>query len=247
MTPDEWRRVKAILEDALDRPASDRMAFIDRACGEDLALREHVSALVRAAEGEGGMIDEANAVAAGAEVPEPTGPAGERVGAYALEAEIARGGMGVVYLARRADAEFQKKVAIKLMRPGLIGEADLRRFRRSGRSSPRSTIRTSRGSSTAARRREGRPYLVMEYVEGRPIVEYCRRGGWRCARRLACFAGLRRGAARAPESRRPSRPQAGQHPRHGRRRPEAPRLRIAKLVSDTGGGAAGPTATPSAS
>jgi eukaryotic-like serine/threonine-protein kinase len=174
MTPEEWRRVKAILEDALEHPAAERTAYIDRACAEDLALREHVGALVRAAEGEGGIIDAANAVAAGAEIPEPPGRAGERVGAYALEAEIARGGMGVVYLARRADAEFQKNVAIKLMRPGLIGEADLRRFRSERQIAaaldhPHIARLLDGGTTTA-----GEPYFVMEYVEGRPLLEFCR-------------------------------------------------------------------------
>jgi eukaryotic-like serine/threonine-protein kinase len=184
MTPEEWRRVKAILEDALERPASERTAFIGRACGEDIALREHVRALVRAAEGEGGMIDAGNAVVAGAEVPEPPGRAGERVGAYALEAEIARGGMGVVYLARRADAEFQKNVAIKLMRPGLIGGADLRRFKSERQIAAAldhpHIARLLDGGTTAA----GEPYFVMEYVEGRPLLEFCR------SRRLALRARL---------------------------------------------------------
>ncbi|HKD18434.1 MAG TPA: serine/threonine-protein kinase, partial [Thermoanaerobaculia bacterium] len=174
MTPEEWRRVKAILEDALEHPEDERHSYIDRACGEDLDLREHVRALARAAEGDGGMLDATDAVAAGAEVPEPPGRAGERVGAYALEAEIARGGMGVVYLARRADAEFQKKVAIKLMRPGLIGEADLRRFKSERQIAAAldhpNIARLLDGGTTAA----GEPYFVMEYVEGRPLLEFCR-------------------------------------------------------------------------
>jgi non-specific serine/threonine protein kinase/serine/threonine-protein kinase len=174
MTPEEWRRVKAILDDALERPAAEREGYIAAACGEDVGLRDHVRALARAAEGDGGMLDATSAVAAGAEVPDPPDRAGERVGAWELSAEIARGGMGVVYLARHADAEFQKKVAIKLMRPGLIGPADLRRFkseRQIGAALDHPNIaRLLDGGATAA----GEPYFVMEYVEGQPLLDFCR-------------------------------------------------------------------------
>ena len=187
MTPEEWRRVKGILEDALERPSAERCAYVDRACGEDVALRDHVRALVRAAEGEGGMIDAANAVAAGVEIPEPPGRAGERVGAWELEAQIARGGMGVVYLARRADAEFQKKAAIKLMRPGMIGDADLRRFKSERQIAAAldhpNIARLLDGGTTTA----GEPYFVMEYVEGRPLLEFCRSGRLALRSRLDLF------------------------------------------------------------
>jgi non-specific serine/threonine protein kinase/serine/threonine-protein kinase len=187
MTPEEWRRVKAILEDALERPSAERQAYIDTACGEDLSLRDHVRALARAADGEDTMLDAANAVAAGAEVPGPPGRGGERVGAYELEKEIARGGMGVVFLARRADDEFQKKAAIKLMRPGLIGESDLRRFRSERQIAAAldhpNIARLFDGGTTAA----GEPYFVMEYVEGRPLLEFCRSNGLPLRSRLDLF------------------------------------------------------------
>ena len=187
MNPDEWRRVKEILDDALDRPSSERATSIAAACGTDAALRERVEALARAAEEEGGLLDATSAVAGGAEVPEPPGRAGERVGAYALVEEIARGGMGIVYLARRADDEFQKKVAVKLLRPGLFTEVDVRRFRSERQivaalDHP-SIARLLDGGTTAA----GEPYLVMEFVEGRPLLEHCRGNDVGLRERLALF------------------------------------------------------------
>ena len=187
MTPEEWGRVKGILDGALERPASERAAFLDAACGSDGALRERVESLARAAESDGGMLDAENAVAAGVEVPPMPGRAGERIGVYALTAEIARGGMGVVYLARRADDAFERRVAVKLMRPGLVSEQDLRRFRgerqiAAGLDHPY-IARLLDGGTTAA----GEPYLVMEHVEGEPLLEYCRARGLPVRERLRLF------------------------------------------------------------
>lgn len=187
MTPEEWRRVKEILEDSLERPASDRPAYIAAACGDDATLRGRVEALARAAEVEGGLLDATDAVAGGAEIPEAPSRKGERVGAYALVEEIARGGMGVVYLARRADDEFQKKVAVKLMRPGLFSELDVRRFRSERQISAAldhpNIARMLDGGTTG----RGEPYFVMEYVEGRPVLEHCRETGISLRERLALF------------------------------------------------------------
>jgi non-specific serine/threonine protein kinase/serine/threonine-protein kinase len=244
MTPEEWRRVKAILEDALERPSEERYAYIDCACGEDLALREHVRALARAAEGDGGMLDATDAVAAGAEVPEPPGRAGERVGAYELELEIARGGMGVVYLARRADAEFQKKAAIKLMRPGLIGEADLRRFKSERQIAATldhpNIARLLDGGTTAA----GEPYFVMEYVEGRPLLEFCRTQRLSLRARLDLFRRICDAVQYAHQHlvvHRDLKPGNILVTEDGT--PKLLDFGIAKLMSEEGGGLAEPTAT----
>ncbi len=187
MTPDEWRRVKAILEGVLDQPAEARESYIASACGGDATLRERVTALAEAAEGDGGMLDAGNAVEAGAEVPEAPSRAGERVGAYQLLAEIGRGGMGTVHLARRADEEFEKRVAIKLMRPGFATDVDLKRFRSERQIAAvldhPNIARLLDGGSTP----EGAPYFVMEHVEGGPLLEYCRERGLSVRERLILF------------------------------------------------------------
>lgn len=187
MTPEEWRRVKEILDAALERPESERPDYLAAACGGDADLRASVESLVRAAEGDAGLLDATNAVAGGVEVPEAPTRAGERVGAYELVQEIARGGMGIVYLARRADDEFQKKVAIKLMRSGLFSELDVRRFRIERQivaalDHP-NIARLLDGGTGAA----GEPYFVMEYVEGRPLLEHCRANGVSLPQRLRLF------------------------------------------------------------
>ncbi|HWZ85241.1 MAG TPA: protein kinase [Thermoanaerobaculia bacterium] len=187
MTPGQWGRVKAVLDDALERPPDAREAYIAAACGTDAELRRQVAALARAAEAEGGILDAPNAVAGTAEVSQAPGRAGQRIGAYELLAEIGHGGMGVVYLARRADDEFQKRVAVKLMRPGLVSELDLRRFRGERQIAAAldhpGIARLLDGGTTG----DGEPYFVMEHVEGQPLLEFCDDHGLSLPERLALF------------------------------------------------------------
>src|SRR5262249_23342974 len=138
-------------------------------------------------EGGGGRLDATNAVGAGAEIPEAPSRAGERFGAWELLDEIGRGGMGTVHLARRADAEFEKRVAIKLMRPGFASDVDLRRFKSERQIAAvldhPNIARLLDGGTTP----EGAPYFVMEHVEGGPLLEYCRERGLSIRERLVLF------------------------------------------------------------
>jgi eukaryotic-like serine/threonine-protein kinase len=104
-------------------------------------------------------------------LPEPM--EGKRVGPYEVVREIGRGGMGAVYLAIRADDEYKKEVAIKVVKRGMDTEVVMRRFREErqilanlGHPSIASLLD---GGTTA----DGRPYLVMEYIDGQPIDRYC--------------------------------------------------------------------------
>lgn len=106
--------------------------------------------------------------------PPPVNVIGRIIGSYQIERELGHGGMGVVYLASRADAQFQKLVAIKLIRPGAMGDQVLARFRAERQILANldhpNIARLIDGGVTD----EGKPYLVMEYVQGaRPIDSYC--------------------------------------------------------------------------
>src|SRR5262249_56400057 len=93
--------------------------------------------------------------------------------AYELLRELGHGGMGQVYLARRADDAFQKNVAIKLIRPGMAGEETLARFRTERQISAAlehpNIARLLDGGTTDPRE----PYFVMEYVEGQNLLDFC--------------------------------------------------------------------------
>src|SRR5262245_8204323 len=113
--------------------------------------------------------------------------AGCRIGPYKLIREIARGGMGAVYLAARADEEYRKQVAIKIVKRGMDTEAIVRRFRKerqilAGLDHP-NIARLLDGGTTE----DGLPYFVLEYVEGLPLDTYCDTHKLSIAERLQLF------------------------------------------------------------
>jgi serine/threonine protein kinase/tetratricopeptide (TPR) repeat protein len=171
VTPERWQQIKVVLDDALDREGAERALFLDQACRGDGELRREVESYA-ASETEVGDFIETPVFRIRLEEVEPLA-VGQRVGAYRIGREIGRGGMGAVYLAERADREFEQRVAIKLVRRGMDTEEIVRRFR-----SERQILahldhpniaKLFDGGTTE----DGRPYFVMEYVEGRPIDEFC--------------------------------------------------------------------------
>ena len=180
MTPERWQEVQDLFGAALDLPADQRLAFLGEACTADSLLRAEVESLL-AAHSKAADVMEAPALGQGFSVPAPDAllresdlaSAPDRVGPYRLEQIIGSGGMGSVYRAVRDDGEFEQQVAIKFIRYGGGREALLRRFYQErqllARLNHPNIARLLDGGTTA----EGMPYLVMEYIEGRPIDEYC--------------------------------------------------------------------------
>lgn len=102
--------------------------------------------------------------------------AGQAVGAYVLEHELGRGGMGSVWLARRADGRFEGQVAVKFLRgvsTGLLGQGDGGRFEREGQILARLAHPHIARLLDAGVFQQNQPYLVLEYVDGQPIDRYC--------------------------------------------------------------------------
>ncbi|MGB8509212.1 MAG: protein kinase, partial [Pyrinomonadaceae bacterium] len=176
MTPERWKQVEELFESALARAPGDRSAFLADACSGDASLRQQVETLIHSFEQAGSFI-EAPAMKRALEQTLVDDPAlsmsGRRVGSYKLVREIGRGGMGSVYLAVRADDEFQKRVAIKLIKRGMDTDYIVRRFRNERQilaSLDHTNIaRLLDGGTTD----DGLPYFVMEYVEGLPLHHYC--------------------------------------------------------------------------
>ena len=173
LDPKRWQEAKRILDEALDRPGPERAEYIARACGGDETLRREVESLSRAAAAEWSLVDD-GALAGPAPFPEERlrSRIGERIGAYEILSELGHGGMGTVFLARRADDEFQKRVAIKLIRFGMASESELRRFRSERQISAAldhpNIARLLDGGTTT----DGEPYFVMEHVEGETLLEF---------------------------------------------------------------------------
>ncbi len=181
-----------LFADALDRHPPERSAWLDARCADDPELRAEVEELLRAHEMAGGILDvdmAAEASVASGPGPgadhrpgrpsaarSPDSPAEARhVGPYRLLRELGRGGMGVVYLAERDDGQFRRRVAIKLLRGAAEGDELRDRFR-AERQILASLDHPNIARLLDAGVADGQlPYLVMEYVDGIPLTEYCDR------------------------------------------------------------------------
>ena len=153
-------------------------------------------------------------------------PSRGRVGPYRLLRELGRGGMGVVYLAERAEGGFAQRVVIKLIKRGMDSDAILRRFLRERQILAGlehvNVARLLDGGVTD----DGQPYFAMEYVDGEPLTTYCDGRELTVEQRLRLFEDACRAVQHAHgQARRPSRPQALQHAGHRRGPAQAARLR----------------------
>jgi serine/threonine protein kinase/Tol biopolymer transport system component len=216
MTPERWHQVKDLLATVIRLPAEDRSKYMAEVCGSDSALRAELESLLAAHEiAENGVtgkflekpalgylvkapIAEESAgfhagseflsTATSSETEDPM--AGRRLGAYKLVKQIGQGGMAAVFLAVRADDEYQKEVAIKLVQPRSDSHDLLNRFRNerqtlAGLDHP-NIVKLLDGGSTP----EGLPFLVMDYVEGSAVDDYCDRLKLHIDERLALFSKI---------------------------------------------------------
>ncbi len=169
MTPERWRQVEEVLQAALERRPEARAALLDRACAGDPGLRAEVESLLASArpaeeflasnafEDSAGLLGDA----------ETASLVGRHVGPYAIEKQIGSGGMGEVYLAE--DARLGRKVALKLLSPGLVGDSEPRaRFLREARLASaldHPNVCTVHEVGEAG----GRLFIAMQYVEGETL------------------------------------------------------------------------------
>ena len=170
MTPERWGEIKAVLAVVLETGASERGATLDRLCHDDAELRREVEALLALETKADAML---NSVAAPGAALRMETPAPSVIGPYRVLREIGRGGMGAVYLGERADGQYRKQVAIKLITSGRHDAGLERRFRRErqilAQLEHSGIARLLDGGSTE----EGQPYFIMEYIEGQGLLEYC--------------------------------------------------------------------------
>jgi Tol biopolymer transport system component/serine/threonine protein kinase/tetratricopeptide (TPR) repeat protein len=194
MTPDRWKKVEEIFNAAVEVPAAEREAYLNEVCGADRELRQEVERLMALDEKAGDFIESPVAYSEITRIVNlpfsgdlSITLSGQQIGAYRLEREIGRGGMGAVYLALRADNEFSKRVAIKLVKRGMDTDFIIRRFRNERQILANldhpNIARLLDGGTTA----DGLPYFVMEYIEGLPITRFCDTNQLTVAERLKLF------------------------------------------------------------
>ncbi len=192
MDSHRWQSIKEIFAAALEREADARMSFVAQASRDDLELRAELESLLRAHEEADDFIERSAvevAIDLEGEVSEPAW-VGRRLGPYRIVGEIGRGGMSEVYKAVRDDDEYHKEVAIKVLRRGFGTASLLRRFQ-----VEKQILATLDHPNIArlldgGRTEEGSPYLVMDYVQGRPIDEYCKERALGLVPRLELFLTL---------------------------------------------------------
>jgi eukaryotic-like serine/threonine-protein kinase len=173
--PDRWARAERLFDTVADMPPEERSAYLVQVCADDAELRAYVESLADSDVAGDSVIEDSIRQVLALAVPEeaPGDVVGERVGPYRIVRVLGSGGMGVVYLAERADEQFRQQVAIKLVRQRLVDpeiEERLVGERQILANLQHPNIaRLFDGGTTT----DGTPYLVMEYIDGVPIDDYC--------------------------------------------------------------------------
>jgi serine/threonine protein kinase/tetratricopeptide (TPR) repeat protein len=187
MNADQWRRVKGLLEEVIALDAAERRPYLARACGDDPALKRELESLLASHEQAGtGFLNTPVADLSAAAPPVAT-RAGRRIGVYQIVEEIGHGGMGEVYRAVRADGQYTKEVAIKIVRGGFDSALVIEHFRNERQilaslDHPNIALLLDGGTTE-----DGVPYLVMELIEGARIDLYCDDHGLSISERLQLF------------------------------------------------------------
>jgi eukaryotic-like serine/threonine-protein kinase len=168
--PARWQRLKHVLADALEQTSiEERTAMLTQSCADDATLLRDAEDLLAC---DTAVFEQLAELAAARLHQNQQERIGERIGAYAIIRELGRGGMGAVYLGERADGQFQKQVAIKILKRGTDTDEVLRRFRNERQilanlDHPNITRLLDAGVTG-----DGLPYFVMEFIEGAPITRF---------------------------------------------------------------------------
>ncbi|PYK43160.1 MAG: hypothetical protein DME53_13200 [Verrucomicrobia bacterium] len=175
--PRRWDRLKIILGEALEQNSSAaRIALVERRCGEDTDLLEEAESLLVEAEAllteRTDSFEDCAQNAASTFWQEGPPRSGERVGAYVIVRELGRGGMGTVFLAERADGQFEKQVAIKILNRGADTAEILHRFRAERQILARLDHPNIARLLDAGTTNDGLPYFIMDYIVGAPVTRF---------------------------------------------------------------------------
>jgi eukaryotic-like serine/threonine-protein kinase len=194
-----WQQVEQIFNQAMDLAPDERLAFVRTTCGDNAALCNAVMQLL-AHEGQTLDINALLAAQASGVLALQQDLSGTVLGHYRLLRQIGHGGMGAVYLAERADKQFHKQVAVKLIATALVDATQLHAFKTERQIladlEHAAISRLLDGGTTA----DGMPYLVMEYVQGIAVDEYCQAANLSVTARLQLFVKIAQAVAFAHQN-----------------------------------------------
>ncbi|MEO7684040.1 MAG: serine/threonine-protein kinase, partial [Gemmatimonadaceae bacterium] len=189
MNQERWARVQSLFHEALARPEDERQEFVEAACGGDASLVADVLALIEADASSESLLDRGVAEAAhnvlGRDGARDASLPTMEFGPYRITGVLGEGGMGVVYLAERAD--LGSRAAIKILRDAWLSPARRERFAAEQRTLAQLNHPSIARIYDAGTLAEGTPWFVMEYVEGVPITTHCRGHSLTIPQRLGLF------------------------------------------------------------
>ena len=187
-----WRLIASIFDEVVEAPAATRMHTLDRLCAGDDEIRSEVDALLAADtlgekfERDAGSARDQLAI----DWVERGGDerhVGERIGPWRVLRELGRGGMGIVWLAERADGQYEQRAALKVIKRGMDSDSVLARFLRERQILARLIHPNSAHLLDGGIAADERPYFAMEYVDGLPLLRYCAEHNSRLDERIRLF------------------------------------------------------------
>ena len=185
MTEASHQLLRRVFDAAQELPPPERAAFVARECGADEALRERIAQLLAAGEHTQFLSSPEQAHMAETAIAAGEG-VGSTIGPYTLRRELGEGGFGMVFLAEQTQP-VARQVALKVLKPGMDSRQIVARFEQERQALARMEhphiARVIDAGTTAA----GRPFFVMEFVDGLPLVDYCDRRQLSVRQRLELF------------------------------------------------------------
>lgn len=173
MNQDRLNKIRELFDKASNLNAVEREVFLNQECANELELKKEILSLLDSLENTKDFLEEALTIVEQNKNNFTDPYIDKQIGNYLIDGEAGVGGMGIVYTGRRNDKEFEQKVAIKILKHGITSEYLLKRFQ-----IERQTLANLQHQNIArlldgGRTIDGLPYLVMEFIDGIPITDFC--------------------------------------------------------------------------
>src|SRR5712692_1043929 len=189
MDAQRWQWIQSLFHEAAAQPGAARHTFLAAACAEDAEAMNEVLSLLEEDVCKTSLLDrDMGQVARGVIGDSPSRPSLRAVGPYRIIKLLGEGGMGVVYLAERED--LGSEVAIKILPNAWMSPARRERFALEQRTQSRLNHPSIARLYDAGALDDGTPWFAMEYVEGRPFIDYCKQSGASLEQRLRLFRSV---------------------------------------------------------